>query len=136
MTTEQALQKQNSLLRTMVAIGIVLALAGSVWGIIHESNEKSCTNPKNAAEAATMRQAGCLAGPSGESAYQVWLSAGHHGSMSVYLSSLEGSTGATGPQGAQGQQGEQGPRGIRLVAWSQLRRRSWDWCNSSRCFHG
>ncbi len=50
-------------------------------------------------------------GTPGASAYEVWLAAGHTGSVEDFFAYLKGDTGATGPQGPQGPQGETGAVG-------------------------
>ncbi len=50
-------------------------------------------------------------GTPGASAYEVWLAAGHTGSVEDFFAYLKGDTGATGPQGPQGEQGATGATG-------------------------
>jgi len=50
-------------------------------------------------------------GPAGNSAYQIWLAAGHTGTETDFLNSLTGAIGAQGAAGAQGPQGNTGATG-------------------------
>lgn len=50
-------------------------------------------------------------GDPGDSAYQVWLKAGHTGTENDFINSLKGANGKDGKDGAQGQQGIQGVKG-------------------------
>ena len=50
-------------------------------------------------------------GQTGASAYQVWIAAGHTGTVDDYLASLIGAQGPTGATGAQGPKGDTGPQG-------------------------
>ena len=52
-----------------------------------------------------------VGGTNGLSAYEVWLNAGHEGSVEDFLASLQGAQGPQGPQGETGATGPQGPQG-------------------------
>lgn len=52
-------------------------------------------------------------GSDGKSAYEVWLEAGHSGTVEDYLEDIKGATGAQGARGETGAKGEKGDTGAR-----------------------
>lgn len=62
---------------------------------------------------------GVIAGPAGQSAYELWLAQGNTGTVNDFLNSLTGPAGVQGPAGVNGNDGAAGPQGPQGAAGPQ-----------------